>query len=106
MEKRFYLNIINGTINHNVVPVEVVSENEETLRVRLLKDYKTREPITGRELEAMAKAGDEFEMPNNANGRSLRDELKTLGDEYGIPVPLADATGKNGYRGLISLRKA
>ena len=91
MEKRFYLNITNGTLNHCVVPVEVVSENKSALRVRLLEDYISREQITQIELEVIARKGDEFEMSNRTKHGTLKEALELLGGEYSISVLLVDS---------------
>ena len=101
MEKRFYLSIHKPGMLGRSVPVKVVTESEDKLRVRLLEDCLKRSPLgLPCDLEVIARAGEEFEMPNDY-GKNLRQFFDVLGEEYAISVKLTDSKGNNGYFGEL-----
>ncbi len=104
MEKRFYLSIHNQGMLGRSVPVHVVAESEDKLRVRLLEDCVQRSPfeLPVNNLAVIARAGEEFEMKNQRDGTNLRQFLEQLGAEYAAPVSLTDSNGKNGYKGELT----
>ena len=101
MKKRFYLSVNKLGMLGRSVPVQVVNESEDKLRVRLLEDCLKRS-LLGMQcgLELIAKAGEEFEMPNEY-GKDLRQYFEVLGEEFAITVNLTDSKGRNGYFGEL-----
>jgi len=107
MEKRLYLSVAKPqSIPGISVPVEVVSENNGTLRVRLLGNCTKRNflGLAPESLEVIAQAGEEFEMPSTKEGKKLKDFLEFIGPEYAIPVVMKDKSGRNGYTGQLTFR--
>ena len=107
MEKRLYLSVAKPqSISGSSVPVEVVSENNGTLRVRLLENCTKRNflGLQPESLEIIAQAGEEFEMPSLFNGCMATEFLKMIGPEYAIPVVMKDKSGRNGYTGQLTFR--
>jgi len=107
MEKRLYLSVAKPqSIPGISVPAEVVSENNDTLRVRLLEKCTKRNflGLLPASLEIIAQAGEEFEMPSTKNGQKLVEFLEFIGPEYAIPVVMKDSSGRNGYTGQLTLR--
>ncbi len=107
MEKRFYLGVRKtaDALSSKSVPVAVVDVSEDTLKLRVLEDSTARSTmgfVTLPDLEVIARAGEEFEMRNNFDGKSAKEYLEILGSEYVILVPMKDHTGKNGYVGELS----
>ncbi len=107
MEKRLYLSVAKPQSVLGIsVPVEVVSENNGTLRVRLLENCRARNfaGLPPSSLEVIAQAGEEFEMPSMFNGCMATEFLKMIGSEYAIPVVMKDSSGRNGYTGQLTFR--
>lgn len=107
MEKRFYLGVRKtaGAWSSGSVPVAVVAMSEDTLRLRLLEDCIARNPlgfIPMSDLEVIARAGEEFDLPGTLDGKSAKEYLESLGNEYALVVPMKDHTGKNGYVGELT----
>ena len=66
-----------GMMTHGeLVPFEVLEENEKTLRIRLLEDEPTLEGLTEDDLH---KAGEEFTIQNQYRAVKLTDHLRTGG---------------------------
>ncbi len=110
MEKRFYLAVRkNATAQSSrSAPVAVVSEGAETLKIRLLADCIARDflgfiPIQN--LEIIAREGEEFTIPNNYEGKSLREHISAMEDDDAFYVPMKDKKGNNGYVGELSYRQ-
>lgn len=107
MEKRFYLSVRKtaDAWSSRSVPVAVVAVSEDTLRLRVLETCVARNPlgfVPVPDLEVIAREGEEFEMTNTFDGKTAKEYLEILGNEYAIIVPMKDHTGKNGYVGELS----
>lgn len=107
MEKRFYLGVRKtaDAWSSNSVPVAVVAVSEDTLKLRVLENCVARNPlgfVPVPDLEVIAREGEEFEMTNAFDGKTAKEYLEILGNEYAIIAPMKDHTGKNGYVGELS----
>ncbi len=110
MEKRFYLAVKkNATAQcSRSAPVAVVAENSGVVKVRLLENCVARDFLgytPAKDLEIVARKGEEFDIPNNFEGESLREKIGGMEEDEAFPVPMKDHTGKNGYVGELSYRQ-
>ena len=110
MEKRLYLGVrknASAPVGKSVL-VAIINETEDKLRVRLLEDCIARNFmgfVEVKNTETIAPEGEEFEVPNDFYGETLREYINSADEDDALCVPMKDHSGKNGYVGEFTYRR-